>query len=117
MAAIPISHLEQMFENMRTAAGWDTDQDLLWGCFFTDPNPERLRPLRTRLEAMGYRFVKMYPTDDLTTHFLHVERIEVHSPRSLDRRNQELNALADEFGVDVESYDGMDVGPVTAGEH
>lgn len=115
MADIPLSQLEQMFENMRTEAGWDTDQELLWGYFFTDPKPESLRPLQARLEAMGYRFVDLYPTDDHSTHFLHVERIEVHSPLSLDRRNQELNALADEFGV--ESYDGMDVGPVSGGAH
>jgi hypothetical protein len=115
MAEIPLSQLEQMFENMRTEAGWDTDQELLWGYFFTDPKPESLRPLRMKLEAIGYRFVNLYPTDDRSTHFLHVERVEVHSPRSLARRNQELNALADKFGV--ESYDGMDVGPVSTGEH
>ena len=78
-----------------------------------DDDPDRAAEIRAALEAIGYRFVKVYPTDDHTTHFLHVERIEVHSPQSLNRRNQELNALAEEFGV--ESYDGMDVGPVSAG--
>jgi hypothetical protein len=112
MADIPISQLELMFEKMRREAGWDTEGELLWGYFFMDPAAERLRLLRAKLEAMGYRFVKLHRTDDQTNHVLHVERIEVHSPQSLAQRNELLNALADEFGV--ASYDGMDVGPVPA---
>src|SRR4051812_9499384 len=115
MADIPLSQLEQMFENMRTEADWDTDHELLWSYFFTDPNPQSLRPLRTKLEAIGYRFVKLYPTDDQSTHVRHVERVEVHSPRSLDQKNQNRNGLAHPFAV--ESEDGMDVCPVSAGEH
>jgi hypothetical protein len=115
MANIPLSQLEQMFHNMRTEAGWDPGHDLLWGYFFTDPTPRNLQPLAKKLEEMGYHFVDLYPTDDGATYFLHVERVETHSALSLDRRNQELNALAHEYGV--ESYDGMDVGPVSGGRH
>jgi hypothetical protein len=111
MANIPLSQLEQMFRNMQTEAGWDTEQELLWGYFFMDAEAGHLQPLARKLEEMGYRFVDLYPTDDGSTHVLHVERVERHSPLSLDRRNQELNALAKECGV--ESYDGMDVGPVS----
>jgi len=60
---------------------------------------------------MGYRIVDLHSAEDGATHVLHVERVERHSPRSLDRRNQELDALAESSGV--ASYDGMDVGPVT----
>jgi hypothetical protein len=96
---------------MQTEAGWDTEHDLLWGYFFTDPEPGKLRPLAAKLQEDGYRFVDLYRTDDKSTYFLHVERVETHSPLSLDRRNQELNAVAEKYGV--ESYDGMDVGPVS----
>jgi hypothetical protein len=41
---------------------------------------------------------------------LHVERVEAHTPQTLFARNAEFYLLADEF--EVESYDGMDVGPV-----
>jgi hypothetical protein len=44
MASIPLSQLEEMFQNMQTEAGWDTDHDLLWGYFFTDRDPGNLRP-------------------------------------------------------------------------
>jgi hypothetical protein len=59
---------------------------------------------------MGYREVALYRTDDRSTYFLHVERVERHTPVSLHARNQELDALAKRHGIDA--YDGMDVGPV-----
>jgi hypothetical protein len=111
MATIPLSQLERMFENMRTEAGWDPEDDLLWGYFFMDREPSNLQRLAKKLEEMGYRFVDLYPTDDGATNVLHVERVETHGPLSLHRRNHELEALAAESGV--ESYDGMDVGPVS----
>jgi len=99
-----------MFSNMRTQTKWNVDGDMLWGHFFTDPDPKKLEPLAQHMARAGYRLVRIYETDDRTTHFLHVERIEAHTPRTLHERNSELYRLATEF--DLESYDGMDVGPV-----
>lgn len=110
MANIPIGQIEQMFLGMKNEAGWDVTGKLLWGYFFTDREPQKLEPLAAHLVQLGYRFVRIYETDDRSTHFLHVERIEAHTPASLCERNSELNKLAAKFGV--ESYDGMDVGPV-----
>jgi len=107
---ITLDKLEEMFASMRRDAPWDVEGDLLWGYFFTDPDPKKLEPVASRLAQDGYRIVSLYPTDDGATHFLHVERVETHSPKSLDKRNQDFYALAAEF--DIESYDGMDVGPV-----
>jgi hypothetical protein len=42
--------------------------------------------------------------------WLYVEKEEVHTPQSLDKRNDEFSLLADKLGLD--SYDGMDVGPI-----
>lgn len=112
MPKIPLAHLEEMFRNMRTEAQWDTTAPLLWGYFFTDPDATRLQPVAHHLASLGYRVVSIYPTDDGSTCFLHVERVEVHTPRSLDARNAELEALAARFRI--ESYDGMDVGPAPA---
>jgi len=110
---ITLEQLDQMFANMRTNTGykkWNVDGDLLWGYFFTDPNAQKLRPVAEYLSEKGYSFVSIYPTDDKHTFFLHVEKIEHHTPESLNQRNQEFYKLAAQYGL--ESYDGMDVGPV-----
>jgi hypothetical protein len=107
---ITIEQLEEMFENMRSSSGWNTDTELLWGYFFTDTEPGPLRLLAGELQEMGYRFVDLYPTDDEGEYFLHMEKIERHSPASLNARNAELESLAASFNV--ATYDGMDVGPV-----
>jgi hypothetical protein len=110
MANIPIEQIEQMFAGMKEQAGWDTAGNLLWGYFFTDQKPKKLEPLAAQLVKMGYRFVEIYETANGGTHFLHIERVETHTPESLFVRNTEMNMLASQFGV--ESYDGMDAGPV-----
>lgn len=101
--------LEEMFANMRNAQ-WDVDGELLWGYFFTDPDPRKLERVVEPLTNAGFKFVSIYETDDRSTHFLHVERVEKHTPQTLKARNDEFYKLAEEF--DLESYDGMDVGPV-----
>lgn len=110
MASIDLAQLEQMFRGMREVAGWRTEEPLLWGYFFTDPDVLKLDAIADRLANQGYTRVGTYAAEDSSTVFLHVERVEVHTARSLDERNIELEALAKEFGIS--SYDGMDVGPV-----
>jgi len=99
-----------MFTDMRVKSKWDLDGDMLWGYFFTDPNPKKLEPVAKHLSESGYRFVAIYPADDKSTHWLHVERVEHHTPKTLHARNQELETLAAKF--QIATYDGMDVGPV-----
>jgi hypothetical protein len=110
MANVSVDQIEQMFENMKNRSGWNATGDLLWGYFFTDRIPKKLEPLAAHLVELGYRFVSVYETDDRSTHFLHVERVEAHTPASLFKQTAVMNALASKFGVD--SYDGMDAGPV-----
>jgi hypothetical protein len=113
MPKIALAQLEKMFQGMRTQSGWDTTRPLLWGYFFTDPDASKLRPVADHLARQGYRVVDIYPTDNSSTTFLHVERIEAHTSRSLHARNTELEAVAAQFGI--HSYDGMDCGPVKTG--
>ncbi len=105
--------LERMFDAVRRDAPFSIDEICLWGYFFVDRDRTRLSTARGVLEGLGYRFVGIFepsPDDeDAELLFLHVEREERHSIESLERRNAELYALADELGL--ESYDGMDVGP------
>ena len=107
---ITLESLQEMFADMKANPSWNIDGDLLWGYFFTDPDPEKLQPVADYLETAGYKFVDIFPADDKEVYWLHVEKIEHHTPETLDQRNQEFYALADRFNL--ESYDGMDVGPV-----
>lgn len=111
-SVITLEQLNQMFADMRANPGykkWDVDGNLLWGYFFTDPNPQKLQPVADYLTGNGYHFVNIYQTDDKKTFFLHVEKIEHHTPESLNERNLEFYKLVAKYHI--ESYDGMDVGP------
>jgi hypothetical protein len=99
-----------MFANMRAKAPWNVDGPLLWGYFFFDPSREKLERAAAELQGAGYRVVGIEPVQSKQTLRLHVERVETHTPATLDARNQELYALADRLSL--ASYDGMDVGPV-----
>ena len=107
---IPIKQLEDMFQNIRAKSpSWNINGDMLWGYFFTDPDPKKLEAVKKHLVELGYHFVNLYPTDDNSTNFLHVEKIEHHTPQSLYERNKGFYLIAEQFGI--ASYDGMDVGP------
>ena len=106
---IQLSQLEAMFSNMRAKAPWNVDGPLLWGYFFFDPDPSKLRQISGELQALGYQFVSIEQVPGRNLFRLHVEKVEIHSPQSLNSRNEEFYQLAEKFGIT--SYDGMDVGP------
>ncbi|KAF1706464.1 hypothetical protein CSC71_14325 [Pseudoxanthomonas sangjuensis] len=113
-SVITKDQLIEMFGNMPRGPGWDTSKQMLWGYFFTGRSKEKLQKAAALLEQQGYRVVDIYLSDkddpkgrDLW--WLHVEKVEIHSPDTLDQRNRQLYRFADEQGLD--SYDGMDVGP------
>lgn len=103
--------LEGMFEQAR--AHFDVDGVCVWSFFFTDPDPEKLRIAAPGLEVRGYRVVGLLEPEtgaENLTYFLQIEKQERHSVGSLLIRNDELYGYAEEQGL--ESYDGMDVGPL-----
>jgi hypothetical protein len=110
--------LQISFAEMR-GAGWDPDADLLWGYFFVDRDLQKLGVLRVHLERIGFTFVEVFEIGDENDepsgeHMLHVERVEIHGPASLARRNVELTDLAFEFHI--RAYDGWDVGKISSPE-
>ena len=105
------SQLQEMFENIRAKTNWNIGGNMVWGYFFTGPNAKALDAPSKELLKMGYMVISVYPADDNSTYWLHVEKIETHSVESLFQRNSELGRLASKYKA-VE-YDGMDVGPVT----
>lgn len=107
---IELSQIEEMFANVRSQTDWSIDSDMVWGFFFTDPEPARLEAAAQDLEVQGFRLVSIHPDEDETASVLHVERVEAHTPQSLYELCLRLSELADHHGL--KSYDGVDVGPV-----
>lgn len=111
---IPKAQLQQMFDNISANTPWDIHGEMLWGYFFTDSDEARLKSASKLLEQQGYQYVEIFlPAEDEADSeyfILHVEKIEKHTVDSLYQRNAELAAFAKDNGL--ETYDGMDVGPV-----
>ena len=109
--SIPKEMLVDMFRDnsANPKVKWDIYGECLWGYFFTDPDENKLARAAQALEEQVYRIVGLlHPDDDDATTFLHVERVETHTPDSLHARNQQLYAFAEEHQLD--SYDGMEWG-------
>ncbi len=120
--AIDTSSVDQMFADIRAETDWDIDGPMLWGYFFTDRDPHRLKRLGEQLVQDGYRHVDIFTIEsdgsadgventEEGVYFLHVERVETHTTWSLEVRNRGFEALARTF--EVAAYDGMNVGPAT----
>jgi hypothetical protein len=101
-----------MFTDMRAKTKWNVDGPLLWGYFFFDPSVEKLKQAAADLEASGYRIVGIEKVTNKQFFRLHVERVEAHTPASLNARNDEFYWIAEKYSL--ASYDGMDVGPAPA---
>ncbi len=111
---IELDQLEEMFASIAQGAKWDMSQPMLWGYFFTDRSREKLESVVLALERDGCRYVDLFVPEldegQEPYYFLHVEKEEIHTPASLHERNAQFYALADLHNLD--SYDGMDVGPL-----
>ena len=107
---ISLEALEEMFANMRTTPSTNPAGNLLWGFFFFDSTQAPLLAASEELTRKGYTIVRNELSDDGSCYVLHVERVETLTPKLLYQRNAELEAFAERYGID--SYDGMDVGPV-----
>ncbi len=112
---ITIEQLKWMFSNISKDTKWDMKKPMLWGYSFTHREPSLLEKAKDVLVSKGYKFVSISLSEkedkkDPDLWWLHVEMIEIHTPESLDQRNDEFYIFAHEFGLD--SYDGMDFGPV-----
>jgi len=105
---VPLERIEQMFDQMKSKAKWNTDAPMVWGYFFFDPERDRLAQLSEEMQLSGYKVVELFKGGPMYT--LHMEKIEAHTPASLFKRNAELGSLA--TARCIKTYDGYDVGPV-----
>ena len=112
---ITLDSLNEMFQNIKNETSWNISGPMLWGFFFTHHEPQKLEQAAEELIKQGYKYVDIYLSDkddpnEPDIYWLHVEKVEIHSPKTLDKRNDELYIFANKYALD--SYDGMDVGPV-----
>ena len=112
---IDLDQIKAMFANVTEGAGWDLSQPMEWGYFFTDRKRAKLEAALRDLQKDGFTFVDIFipqlEKDEEDYFFLHVVKVGVHTPETLFAQNALLYALAEKHGLD--SYDGMDVGPIT----
>ncbi len=116
---ISLEQIEEMFAQVREQSPWDPSGDLTWGYYFVDPKAEKLDAAANELEKLGYTVLGILEPDDSDEaiqdapekdmFFLHVAKVETHSPETLLARNEELYAFATKHSL--YGYDGMDVGP------
>ena len=107
--------LQEMFDSISESTDWDMSGDMLWGYFFADADKAILERVAPILEEMGYSVNSIFLSDtefedEPDLWWLHVEKIETHSVDSLDKTNLAFYEFAEKHGLDT--YDGMDVGPV-----
>ena len=102
---ITIEKIEEMYSNMKSN-GVDITADFLYGYFFVSNKKALLEKAVPDLEAMTFKFVDIYQSDDKNW-WLHVERIESHSAQTLFDLNKKLYAIADKYRIE---YDGYDLG-------
>ncbi len=99
--ATELQRLELTFELLKKQH-FNTNAELLWGYHFIDANEEKLQKLAKHLESLGYTIVKISKSEnkaDLGESELRVEKIEKHSPITMNRRNEEFKGLANTFGI------------------
>ena len=83
--------LVEMFDNIAETTDWDMSGPMLWGYFFTHPSKDRLEQAAPALQSQGYRLVDIYLSDkdspdEIDLWWLHVERVETHTPDTLHDR-------------------------------
>jgi hypothetical protein len=104
-----------LFDDMKQNAPWDISKPLLWGYFFADADKAKLEAAQVLLQAQGYQIVGIYDSKPESgtpaLWWLHIEKVEHHTVDTLHARNQAFYQFADEH--QLESYDGMDVGPAS----
>lgn len=113
---LQIEGIEKIFANAVEEDNWNLDIPMLYSFYFVDENVDKLEKLGIYLDEEGYDFVDIFELGDEETdkstgeYLLHIDKIEVHTPRSLAQRNVEFAKLAEEY--QLKTYDGWEFGEV-----
>ncbi len=112
---ITIEKIKEMFTNISLQTNWDLSQPMEWEYYFTHSSSEPLDRLKIELTSLGYNFVSIHEAeedeaDDTPLWWLIVKKEEIHTPFTLDKKNDTLYLLANKFHINT--YDGMNVAPI-----
>ncbi|NRA40299.1 MAG: ribonuclease E inhibitor RraB [Planctomycetes bacterium] len=101
-----IENLLTAFEGM-ISNGWDVESEMKWGYCFYDKNEENLKNAYEVIKDRDYALDSLVQDEEDEYWKLYITKIEIHTPDSLNQRNEAMNRLADNFGIEL--YDGWDV--------
>ncbi len=111
-----IDGIEKIFANAVEEDNWDLAKPMLYSYYFVDDNVDKLEKLGINLDEEGYDFLDIFELGDEETdestgeYLLHIDKIEIHTPRSLAERNVEFAKLAEKY--ELKTYDGWEFGEV-----
>ncbi len=111
-----IDGIEKIFANAVEEDNWDLAKPMLYSYYFVDDNVDKLEKLGIDLDEEGYDFLDIFELGDEETdestgeYLLHIDKIEIHTPRSLAERNVEFAKLAGKY--ELKTYDGWEFGEV-----
>lgn len=108
--------VREIFAAAEKEDGWNLQEKMLFSYYFIDESVEKLEKLGNKLEADGFEFIDVFELGDEQTeestgeYLLQIDKIEIHTPESLARRNVEFQKLADDY--EIASFDGWEFGEV-----
>ncbi|MBA3334470.1 MAG: ribonuclease E inhibitor RraB [Acidobacteria bacterium] len=108
--------IEKIFDDAKREDGWNLNEEMLYSFYFVDEDVDKLERLGLKLEEDEYDFVDVFELGDEETdestgeYLLHIDKVEIHTPESLAKRNVEFAKLAEEY--EIKTYDGWEFGEV-----
>lgn len=100
-----IDNLIMIFQKMEND-GININGELKWGYFFFNKDKDKLFMAFEEIEERGYILESLHENNE-GEWIMQLSKIEIHSPTSLNKRNEAMNKLAVYFDIDL--YDGWDV--------
>jgi len=98
--------LARWLDSLRVSGTIDIAKPSAWHYVFSGSESPSLEALSVELVGAGYSIASLAPLGDGAR--LVLARTELHTPASLERRNRDLAAVAQQHGV---RYDGVDAAP------
>ena len=101
-----INNIDSIFKKIELQ-GVNINTQLLYGYFFVDNDKKKLNTFKDKLIDSSFDFVSIEKLED-EFYLLHIEKIEIHSKKSLLNQITDFEKLAKTNNI--QSFDGWDIG-------